>query len=626
MAVTMTASYNGSTYNALASTRTLTFTIPSGLTTGDHIIVSVLYPAANTITPQSGYTHVYTQADNHATLPGKHSVWWYKVAGTDTPGSTTHTFTSSADGLNALIYQGVKGANQTNPIGSSAYSASGSAVLDITQSLTIPLGTGGLLNFSHTYDTGGSTVPNPNTSTDWYDASDYFATQGYGIWKQQAAGIGSSQTRWLGLQTRTQYVDITDNKSISAKAKWWTNSGDEEFQAAGLISIQVPSVASSFTATAVLRKTAESSFTAAATLKRTWEYNFSATSVLVKNITGNFAASAYMQTNPWTITGSITADAELELADVHTTRSAIDLAFVQSGNKARVSRDAVEAAFVITGNKGRVTRDSAEAAFALTGSKARVTRDSIEAAFIALQTRQKTFTVEALLSDPLLRTRSFTASAILLPAADGSFFLPDNETGSVIIYCKNAPDSGISARRVYRRSSTSSGWVLVQEFSSLTFTFTDWAAPLNVPVYYKTVDVNALGWEAASVEATPVTIVYDGWLLSNIYRGSFGIDVTASTFSPQMQGEDFSPIQSKFIVPTGGILLGREGSIEFVVDRSLRIATVNTVKDYIADNETLYIKSPFGESVGVSIRNQSIKYLPLGHANITLDYVETEEA
>jgi len=186
--------------------------------------------------------------------------------------------------------------------------------------------------------------------------------------------------------------------------------------------------------------------------------------------------------------------------------------------------------------------------------------------------------------------------------------------------------AGFRSYRIYRSPDgiaySEVGIVLIEADSA----FSDYEAPLDVPLWYQVTVWNA-DEESAPVDVTSELDVSAWWFVtpgdgSNTFELR---TVVGYSDGAPLQQEDYEPLgRSRKLVVTGE-LLGNEGSLTVNLSRE-DAATVDRLRQRSIDDTNAFhlLKSPFGEVFRIRLRSIGRSRGGAGRQVVTLPFVEVE--
>lgn len=219
-----------------------------------------------------------------------------------------------------------------------------------------------------------------------------------------------------------------------------------------------------------------------------------------------------------------------------------------------------------------------------------------------------------------VRTKNLSASSFLTISSGNSFTATPNPTdGTVLVRVLHAPGSGITNSKLYRTITTGSALVASRPAN---FDITDVGAPFNATFGYEVRNYDSSGTLLSTETYTGYSMTGDDWWLASSSLGTLKIAVINHAGEIEVQSEVFLPINADFKTQQVGKVLGSKGSVEITAASADRASLEALISSYVSSDEQVYLKTPFGESLGVALTNYSVRLLGLGHGIITLNYCE----
>jgi hypothetical protein len=102
------------------------------------------------------------------------------------------------------------------------------------------------------------------------------------------------------------------------------------------------------------------------------------------------------------------------------------------------------------------------------------------------------------------------------------------------------------------------------------------------------------------------------------------LPVSDESHQRPIQQEVFELLGARKKVVIRGFVLGREGSLQIIWKREEADAAIEML-DYLSENRgPHYLTNPFGQSAYVEFEGPEYKWLPVGHLQVNLNWIEVE--
>lgn len=185
--------------------------------------------------------------------------------------------------------------------------------------------------------------------------------------------------------------------------------------------------------------------------------------------------------------------------------------------------------------------------------------------------------------------------------------------------------------RLYRRTIGGEWEVLIDISNQSTMMHEDKTAGQTVQyqymiTQYQTV-VGDVPLESDPSDIVSVALTTDAWFIVMLHNNLFHaleLTVTTEEHSSVIQQEVFEPLASTRKRIVRGNILGDEGSLTFVFDQMDSKMAREHMGHIKMSTGPHILKSPFGDVWHVSFDAPAFKYLPAGHLEVTIGWVEVE--
>jgi hypothetical protein len=240
----------------------------------------------------------------------------------------------------------------------------------------------------------------------------------------------------------------------------------------------------------------------------------------------------------------------------------------------------------------------------------------------ALNLVARSFTANAHLKATQSRAFSLDATLVVAGNVKSVTINADKATATVTSY--RQASAGITSTQLFRQDPVTSLWRLVGSGPGNSI-FTDVGAPLGITYAYR-VDEYAGSSLYASTTLSNNLIASDNWYLSSASAGSIRCYVEQESHARKRQKESFFILNGDYSDTQTGLYLGWAGAIGVFALPADRMSTLTALRKMVGSSQKVYLRSPFGHVVPVSIGQPSIKYGDLGGATIDVPFTQTDSA
>ena len=196
--------------------------------------------------------------------------------------------------------------------------------------------------------------------------------------------------------------------------------------------------------------------------------------------------------------------------------------------------------------------------------------------------------------------------------------------GVVTIACGQYPnDPEITSHSLYRWSAQRQKYILIADGLAANFIYADKVAPINAAFWYRIIS-HASSTNTSDVMTTSsITTSGENWVITDgVTR--YVVVVTDATFGRQHVLDEMEPLGRKFKVVSRFESSSREGKVTIDLSRAERDVLLPGFYSFM--EHTIYILSPYGETVIANLTDITVDDDVMGRGSVTLSYIEEVES